>query len=116
MCHRGINSASFREGDAQNTTQRNVSRYLSRKMQSVISGSYSALDTSGLCWSVLADRVILYIQTVVGDLSHTVGSWLWGMRGVGEGREMDGAAHLQKYIPKTSSLSYLQGQPNICHS
>lgn len=88
MCHRGINSASFREGDAQNTTQRNVSRYLSRKMQSVISGSYSALDTSGLCWSVLADRVILYIQTAVGDLSHTVGSWR-GVEG-GGGRQRDG--------------------------
>ena len=28
------------------TQHRDVSRYLSRKMQSVISGSYSALDTS----------------------------------------------------------------------
>lgn len=55
------------------TQHRDVTRYLNRKMQSVISGSYSALDTSGLCWSVLADRVRLYIQTVVGELSHTAG-------------------------------------------
>lgn len=95
------------------TQHRDVTRYLSRKMQSVISGSYSALDTSGLCWSVLADRVRLYIQTVVGELSHTAG----GVAGVGGGgREMDGAAHLQKSNPKTSSLSYLQGQANICHN
>lgn len=93
------------------TQHRDVTRYLSRKMQSVISGSYSALDTSGLCWSVLADRVRLYIQTVVRTVSYSSR----GVAGVGGGgREMDGAAHLQ-VNPKTSSLSYLQGQANICH-
>ena len=77
---------SLGEGGAQNTTHRNVSRYLSRKMQSVISGSYSALDTSGLCWSVLADRVRLKHPNC-----RPVSYSGEGVAGEGEGREMDGA-------------------------
>ena len=76
----------------------------------MVSDSYSASDTSGLCWSVLADRVRLKhpkCSTGGQELSHTAGGGGWSAR------ELDRAVDLQWFSLRTSS--YLHGQANKCH-
>lgn len=74
-----------------------MSKNSSRKMQSVISGSYPASDTCGLHWSVPADRVRLkHPQNVVVDLSLGEG---------GQGRELDAAADSRVQFAENITIS-----------